>query len=320
MLYVSAYGAYLGKSRNTITVKVKGKTVAKMPIKQCEQIIIAGKAVSLSSDVVYLCVKESIAIDYVDHKDLPYATIFSYKSTFSKMMLLQLQFYNSDKRVTLAKKFIKGKTKNQLNYLKYLDKYHKEIEDKIELIENKIKNIKKAKSVSELMGVEGDIASIYWGAISYLLRTKTDFQSRTHKNAKDLVNSALNYGYAILYSKVRHALLKASLALNVSFLHAIQENKPTLVYDFIEEYRAYIVDRTIVSILNKNEPLKLDNQNLLTKESRELIVKNIYERLGVYTKYKSQSKKVFNIIQEQAYLLARAIKNETPYKPFIAKY
>jgi CRISPR-associated endonuclease Cas1 len=291
-----------------------------MPIKQCEQIIIAGKAVSLSSDIVYLCVKEGIAIDYVDHKELPYATIFGYKSTFANMMLLQLELYNSEKRVTLAKYFVKGKAKNQLNYLKYLDKYHNEIEDKIELIEKKIPNIKKAKSVSVLMGIEGEIATTYWSAISYILRDKADFKTRVHKNAKDLVNSALNYGYAILYSKVRHALLKASLALNIPFLHSIQENKPALVYDFIEEYRAYIVDRAIISMFNKNEPIKLDNQNLLTKESRELIVKNIYERLGVYAKYRSQNKKVSNIIQDQAYLLARAVKNEAKYKPFIAKY
>jgi len=62
VLYVSQFGAYLGMSKNSITIKLKGKMIAKMPKKQCEQIIIAGKAISISSNMVYLCVVEGIAM------------------------------------------------------------------------------------------------------------------------------------------------------------------------------------------------------------------------------------------------------------------
>jgi len=321
VLYVSQFGAYLGMNKSTITVKVKGKIKAKIPIKQCEHIIIAGKAISLSSNMVYLCVKESIAIDFVDGRDRPFASLLSSKNAYAKMALMQLELLQRGDALLLAKKFIKAKAKNQLNYLKYLNRYHRELQHHIEKLEPKVKSsIKQATSIPQLMGYEGEISTIYWQAIVTILSDKSDFTHREGRGAKDVVNASLNYGYAILYARVQHALLKAGLALHISFLHSLQEGKPTLVYDFIEEFRAFVVDRAIVSMVNKNEPLKIGKNGELTQSSRVLIVENVKERLGVYTKHKKETKKMETIIQDQAYLLARHIRGESVYKPFIGKY
>lgn len=95
--------------------------------------------------------------------------------------------------------------------------------------------------------------------------------------AKDIVNSSLNYAYAILYGRIQHYLVHAGLSLNISFLHSIDGNKPTLTFDMIEEFRTFIVDRTIFSMLNKNEPIKLDNDGLLTKKLKTINLKK-YKR------------------------------------------
>ncbi len=321
VLYVSQFGAYLGMSKNSITVKLKGKIVAKIPKKQCEQIIIAGKAISLSSNMVYLCVQEGIAIDFVDGRDSPFASLLSAKNVYPKMALMQLELLQQDKSLAVAKKFIQGKAKNQLNYLKYLDRYHDDVQKQIEQIEQKIKmNIKKATSTSQLMGYEGEISSLYWQSLVVILKEKSNFEGRVTHGAKDLVNASLNYGYAILYARVQNALLKAGLALHISFLHSLQDGKPTLVYDLIEEFRAFVVDRAVISMINKNEPLKINEKGELSKKSCHLIVQNVKERLGVYTKHKKASKKLETIIQDQAYLLARHVRGEEKYKPFIGKY
>jgi len=321
VLYVSQFGAYLGMSKNSITIKLKGKVISKMPKKQCEQIIIAGKAISISSNMVYLCVQEGIAIDFVDGRDRPFASLLSAKSAYPKMALMQLELIQQNKSMILAKKFIQGKAKNQLNYLKYLDRYHDDVQKQIESMEQKIKNnLKNAKTISQLMGYEGEISSIYWQSLVIILQEKSNFRGRETKGAKDLVNASLNYGYAILYARVQNALLKAGLALHISFLHSLQEGKPTLVYDLIEEFRAFVVDRAVISMINKNEPLKVNENGELSKKSCHLIVQNVKERLGVYTKYKKSSKKLETIIQDQAYLLARHIRGEDRYKPFIGKY
>ena len=237
------------------------------------------------------------------------------------MSLMQLELIEKGKGLALAKKFIQGKSKNQLNYLKYLDRYHNDVEETIESIEQRVKqNIKKATSVGQLMGYEGEISKLYWQGLVSILDEKSNFTGRSNRGAKDLVNASLNYGYAILYARIQNALLKAGLALHISFLHSLQDGKPTLVYDMIEEFRAFVVDRAIVSMINKNEPLKINSKGELSRESCHLIVQNVKERLGVYTQHRKASKKVESILQDQAYLLARHVRGEERYKPFIGKY
>ena len=179
--------------------------------------------------------------------------------------------------------------------------------------------VNKAQSVEQLMGFEGSISAIYWQSLRVIL--EAPFEKRVTYGAKDIVNSSLNYAYAILYGKIQHSLVHAGLSLNISFLHAIDERKPTLTFDMIEEFRTFIVDRTIISMINKDEPIKLDNEGLLTKASRQLISKNIKEKLGSYTMWKKESVKIENIIQTQCYNLAKSIEDSTkPYKAFIGKF
>jgi CRISPR-associated protein Cas1 len=88
----------------------------------------------------------------------------------------------------------------------------------------------------------------------------------------------------------------------------------------IEEFRAFVVDRTIFTMINQREPLKLDQKYRLDTKSRQLIAKKVLEKIGSYTKHKRASKKIDTIIGEQAYMLVRAIKGLTRYRPFIGKY
>jgi len=135
-----------------------------------------------------------------------------------------------------------------------------------------------------------------------------------------VVNSALNYGYSILYSRIQYHAVRAGLSLHISFLHALDDAKPTLVYDLIEEFRAFVVDRTIFSMFNQREHIKLDKEYRLDTKSRQLITRKVLEKIGSFTRHKKASKKIDTIISEQAYMLTRAIKGLSKYKPFIGKY
>ena len=146
-----------------------------------------------------------------------------------------------------------------------------------------------------------------------------DFEHREHKGAQDLFNSMLNYGYAILYAKVWQALLGAKLNPFDSFIHTRKDNKPTLVYDMVEIFRSQVVDRVAISLVQKGYDLDMKNQ-LLTDETRILLVKSIMERLARYEKYQGAETKMEVIIQKQASLLASAISGESKFKPYIAKW
>jgi group II intron reverse transcriptase/maturase/CRISPR-associated endonuclease Cas1 len=319
-LHISRPGLSLGISKTKFVVKEYGKVQKSVPFEKISRIILEGKGISLSTDIIKKCAQNNITIDFIDQDALSYASLITHKATISQTINKQAMLLNTPLQLQLAISFIKGKAKNQINYLKYLDKYHNLLDENITKMETILKlNIKKTQSIEQLMGYEGSISAIYWESLRIIL--EVPFEKRVTFGAKDIVNSSLNYAYAILYGKVQHSLVHAGLSLNISFLHSLDAQKPTLTFDMIEEFRTFIVDRTIISMINKDEPIKLGNDGLLTKSSRQLIAQNIKEKLGSYTMWKKESVKVENIIQTQCYKLAKTIEDNTIiYKPFIGKY
>jgi group II intron reverse transcriptase/maturase/CRISPR-associated endonuclease Cas1 len=320
-LHVTSPGVFIGISKNKYMVKERGKVIQTIPKSQIERIIINAKGVTLSSSVIESCAKTKVPIDFIDYTHTPYASILSYHAPLPQTTIRQYEIFFSGEGLYLAKEFIEGKAKNQINYLKYLDRYHKTLQPIILKMEKNLKTMKtKSTTSAEAMGFEGIISAMYWEGLQSIVDPSWGWSARVTKGAGDTVNSALNYAYAILYGKIQESLVRSGLSLYVSYLHVPDTGKPTLVFDMIEEFRAFVVDRTIITMLNRNEPIRVDNTGKLTALARKKIAENVFERLGSYTTWKKESRKITTIIQYQSYLLSRHIHGEDKYTAFIGKY
>lgn len=318
-LHIARSGVFLGLSANSFVLKEQGKIIKKIPFEKVSRIIFEGKKTSLSTALIAKAANSGINIDFIGTDYVPYATLISYKATISQNLAKQARLIGTPKALAIAKEFINAKITNQTNYLKYLSKYHSNLETPIKEISQILTTkIHGAKSQAELMGYEGAASAIYWQGLKSSL--KVDFSLRITKGAKDLVNSCLNYAYAILYGVVQKYLFSAGLCLHLPFLHAPQGLKPTLSFDVIEEFRSFIVDRTIISMLNKNEPLKVNKDGFLDDKSKALISQNIKEKLGSYTKWRKQNIMVEDIIKTQCYALSRCVFEDARYHGFIGKF
>ncbi|WP_104761067.1 CRISPR-associated endonuclease Cas1 [Helicobacter cetorum] len=316
-LCIATFGVNLSLSKDKLIAKKQGKIIQQTPLNKLEQIIIENPSTNLSSLVIYACAKRKIPIIFIE--DLkPLATIFTYQASNTQIIHKQALLLHTSKHLYLAKQFIRSKSLNQLNFLKYLNKYHKNLDEIIFKIQSLTPKVSKAKEVSELFGIEGIISANYWQGISQVI--KFPFK-RVKKGANDAYNSAFNYAYAILYSKVQVYLLQAGLSLHISFLHAINSLKPTLVFDVIEEFRAFMVDRVIVSMINKKESLRLDDNKRLSLESRKRISQNMRQKFQSLSTYKKQPLTCEKIIELECNALAKFIQEDSKsYKPFIGKY
>src|SRR5262249_45198447 len=126
---------------------------------------------------------------------------------------------------------------------------------------------------NQLFSIEGRAAQDYWSLVGHVLGSRVAFQGRQRKGATDLFNSLLNYGYAVLQARVHLALVRAGLAPQISFLHALQRRgAPTLAFDLMEEFRPHVVDRTILSMIGRREALGVDDQELLTEATRHRLI------------------------------------------------
>lgn len=320
IIHITTPFYFLALSQGKLVLKSKGAIKHKFPINQISQIIINAQ-ISLSSAVIKECAKKKISINFIDEKtNLSYATLVSANSAIPKTTASQISLLTTKKSLRIAQQFIIGKLKNQINYLKYLGKYHKNLGAEIKAMQEILKlRVPDAASVSELMGFEGSAANSYWQAIAKAIDYEFGFSARVTQGATDVVNSALNYGYAILYSKILKSIAAAGLSPHVSYLHALDEQKPTLAFDLIEEFRAFIVDRAVISMVNKNEPFEIKD-GLLSVATRQNIAKNVNEKLFACTQYRGEQLKVQDIIDRQAYALKRVVTQNEKYKPFIGRF
>lgn len=332
-LVVNTYGTYIGVCSKGITMKVYGKPQAMPPTNNLSHITILCNGVSLSSNAVSYCMKQQIPVDFFASNGHHVGSILS--ASFMNTSLWQNQAQLSvAQRMTLAKKLLEGKIRNQWNLIKYYHKYHKttsktlcdtyeKVADKLGVWIQAVNAYTKASDNTyrqDLMAAEAQAAALYWAYIRELISDdEATFQGRERKGATDLVNSLLNYGYAILYTRVWQALLRYKLNPTDSVLHTPQPGKPTFVYDVIELFRAQAVDRVVISLIQKGEAMSL-NKGQLSEPTKKLLVQNILERLNRYEIYRGKEHRLCDIIQLQVKAIAEYIATEARFKPYIAKW
>jgi CRISPR-associated protein Cas1 len=175
---------------------------------------------------------------------------------------------------------------------------------------------------SALMGYEGMASNIYFRALKALIPEDLGFNNRIKHPSPDPMNAMLSYGYGILYSKIRLALMKVNLNPFCGVLHAAYKSQEALVYDFIEEFRQPVVDRTILTLIGRKQ---VSPEDFIVGAERcefkdyfkKQFASSILSRLESGTKYEGENKEFGEIINLQAKKLKDAIENRTDYKAFV---
>ncbi len=333
-LVVSDYGCALGKKSERLLVRQKGEVLSETPFYDIKQITISGRGVSLSTDVIQECLEHGIQINFISFSGKPYAKLAPPNLTGTVLTRReQLKAYDDRRGVILAKAFVEGKLKNQVNVLKYFAKYRRGADtEKYADIYRKIEGIEEVRSrlstldaahIDDLRGqlfaIEGRGAHHYWDALGLLIGDRIEFPGRERRGATDPFNSALNYGYGILYSQVEGAILLAGLDSFAGFLHTDRPGKPSMVLDLVEEFRAVTVDRVVVAMVTKGPGIEMEADKL-GDETRKELGRRVLDRLEGEEGFAGKKHKLRNIIQMQARRVAGFVRGEGKYKPFTGSW
>ncbi len=278
---------FLGKSGLKLFIDCHGRKL-RIPLIKIRRIVISARwGVTISSSLIKTLAKEKVSTTFLGFDGQPYAYISSPERKQFNILAEQMKSRMDIRGFEIAKNIIIAKMKNQMHLIKYwrkskkrkklFDKYAKAI---IELI-------KEAKSLGfnqdfdyaqKLMQLEAEAAANYWKAFAMVIK-KYDFQKRNRRGAKDPINCLLNYGYGFLRNHVNAALSTQGFDLTVSFLHKQFRNKPTLVFDIMEQFRQPFIDREIVALANKGKKIEIEN-GLLSDDSRKYLLKRLVKRFA----------------------------------------
>lgn len=158
---------------------------------------------------------------------------------------------------------------------------------------------------------------MYWDMVKSLL--KVEFPGRRHRGSTDPVNSLLNYGYAILLSKVWTSLVLAGLDPYGGFLHVDRPGRPSMALDFMEEFRAPIVDRSVVSFVNRGATIEMEDGGL-SQSTRKSFSDHLLKRLDSRERFQRRKLKLKTIIARQAQHLASFLRGERKYEAFVMSW
>ncbi len=331
---LSGFGLFLGKKSGRLLVKKDKKVIYEFPFFRLNEVVVASKGISFSSDLIQELCERGIRVSFLTNSGRPCAMLTSpMLSATVAARREQILAFNDERGFEFSKAVVRGKLKNQERLLRYFGKYlktsdpkrFKRLERIIDALRGLSKNMKgiKGNCVDEardtLMGIEGTAGRLYWEGVKEIIGSKVEFFGRETRGAVDEVNSMLNYGYGILYSHVWGAVVNAGLEPFAGFLHVDRPGKPSLVLDLVEEFRQPVVDRTVISYINLGEKIEM-KEGLLSAETRKTVAEKIIKRLDSVEVYKGRRYQIRSIIQIQARNLASFLKGERRYRPFTFRW
>lgn len=212
--------------------------------------IILTRSAALSTDAIFLAIENNVDILFVKSDGFPVGRVWHSKhGSTSKIRKAQLEASLNHIGLEFVLKWINQKIKNQESLLVNLKKHR---QDKAEIIDRTIdtlQNFRKKLSqfnasctddiADSIRGIEGNCGKIYFDTLSQLIPPKYKFNGRSMRPALDPFNAFLNYCYGVLYGRIEKCLIIAGIDPFVGFLHRDDYNQKSMVFDFIEPYRAY---------------------------------------------------------------------------------
>jgi CRISPR-associated protein Cas1 len=113
-----------------------------------------------------------------------------------------------------------------------------------------------ARDLTELLGIEGTAAAIYFEQFATMLKEdewKFDFRGRNKRPPRDPVNAMLSLGYSVLAKELTGVCHAVGLDPFLGFLHQPRYGRPALALDLMEEFRPLTADSVAISLANRSE-------------------------------------------------------------------
>lgn len=313
---INGYGYSLGVKSNRMVICKNSEFIKEVSLNTIKTIQINSNGVKLSSDLIFALSANNVKIFFnKDKNNSALHTMHEHKTV--SVRLSQYKFCNNNiTSINLAKNIIENKIINQKNTIVYGARniLSSAKEESVAILNHLQKQLKEKNNKEEIMGIEGRASFIYFNCLQELNLFPKSFKYRTKKNSKEITNVALNYGYAILLNRIYAAAIKHGLDPYCGVLHAIRSGKPSLILDIMEQYRSYVVDRTVVKL--KNRLAKTDSFEEIKSDLAFNILKNFEKTI----QYNDTEITVDELIQKQLVSLKSHICAEKEYTPFVFKW
>lgn len=238
--------------------------------------------------------------------------------------LLQAECYlDSQKRLSVARSFVRGAYYNSLSNLKYYHFRGAALEDIIQRMESLGASIDGVASVGALMGIEGNIKNVYYEGWKVVIRQELEFDKRVKNPPDNVINSMISFGNALMYSTCLNEIYRTGLIPSIGFLHSPGDNRLPLSFDLAEVFKPVITDKVIFRLINLGMITQKDfNRKTgflrLNDDARKKFVQEFEERLKTTIVHKELKRSVSykTLVRLECHNLINFLKSRKEYLPY----
>ena len=336
-LFVTSEDAYLAlENENVVIYRDEGKA-AQYPLQVLESILsfsYKGASPALMGE----CVNRGIGLSFLT----PSGRLLARAAGESRgnVLLRKAQYRVSDSEQAschMARSLIFGKVYNSRWVLERTLRDHALRVNEARLreasihLQAQLQPLLAAESLDTLRGLEGEASACYFGVWDELILNQREdfrFEGRNRRPPMDRVNAALSMTYTLLTHDCAAALESVGLDAYVGFMHRDHPGRVSLALDLMEELRAPLADRLVLTLINTRA---LQKQHfltqsggavLLTDEGRKLLLNAWQTRKREEITHPFLKEKLaWGLVPYvQALLLARHLRGDLEgYPPFLWK-
>lgn len=281
--------------------------------------------IKINSDLLEFLGSKGINIHFFNYYQFYSGTFYAREKLVSgDLVVHQVEYYlENEKRLDLAKKFIKGSCENIQRNLRYYNNRGREFDDKIDEIQKLVLQLDNFQSISEVMGIEGNIRRKYYSCWNDIVNQDIDFDKRVKRPPDNIINTLISFLNSVFYTKVLTEIYKTQLNPTISYLHEPSTKRFSLALDVSEIFKPLIIDRLIFRLLNKNiiteKDFKDEDSFLRMKDSAiKKIIKELDECMltTIYHRTLKQDVSYRHLIRLELYKLIKHMLGDKEYNPF----
>lgn len=333
-LFVTLDGAYLHKDHATLVVKQEGETKLQIPMAHLASVVCMGR-VGLSPELMGALSEANIHVAFFSANGRFLARVEGMPG--GNVLLRRSQFRAADSReksLSLARSMVIGKVANTRSFLMHArrdagDGKKGELKTACERLSIHLRALASADNLETVRGLEGIAAKDYFGVFDHLIKrpeAEFRFEGRSRRPPRDRMNALLSFGYALLMQDCAGALMGMGLDPGVGFLHEERPGRLCLALDMMEELRCAVVDRLMLSLVNRGQ---LGVEDFMEEASGGYRLKDEARKKVLVAYQENKQQEVRHIFLDQAtvwgrvphlqaQLLARALREggAGEYAPF----
>ena len=322
-MYVVAQGGIVGKSGDTLTVKVRGKTVAKARLLDVSSVSIFGNA-QVTAQATRELLERGIPICHFTYGGWLKGVTWGMAHKNVELRMHQFRVAGDPPAsLAIAKEMVKAKLRNSRVMLR---RNHPEAPaTALEEVKRLTARVEAADSFATLLGIEGAAARVYFAHFGGMIRagiSAFEFRTRNRRPPRDPVNAVLSFLYSMLMRQAMVSAMAVGFDPYMGFYHQPKYGRPALALDLAEEFRPLIADSAALTLFNnaelkENDFIRRGGAVSLTQEGRKAVITAFERRMDTLITHPlfQYSISYRRIMEVQARLLSRHLLGELKKYP-----